>query len=298
MTLNSLQNNIIEGAKKEAQIRQQINLEYQQGIINFEQRQRDLSSLNVNQFGRESANKYFEQQELSGLRMSLSGGAARDTRSTGSAFADMPRQAGALFTRNTNMPIVQENVEGTPQAVNAAVDFANKTNEEFSQALLDAGLSEERIKILQDFIEKDFGQDMEKIVGFQLDVLSGVVSAAAIDFAERMQGTTTGNMLQQKGMSLIDAGTQLDSLAAQPVLQQRTAGLLARGENVDTLIENYERLQALPPDVIKDFKINLDIPGNVNRFGPFAEEILESWDEFKSLPTVTQDLVLRTSTEG
>jgi hypothetical protein len=287
--LNTLQENILENAKKEAEVRALINSEYQSGKITFSEREKQLSN---NRGASGEVDKIFKDAGVSGLKTNVSGGTEYKS------LLNIPtslRGVGGLLTNNTKNAEMTTGATGSKESINAAVDFVNKTHKEFSTALSSSGIDENRQEIIKDYIDRSLKGNAELIAKYELDILSGNKSLAAVDMAAGLE--TSDPALAQSIMmegkygagdsrNLL-AATESASKFADPGVQDKVLQMASKGQNaeIDALVTNYEKVQALNPEIAKSIKVDLETNiGDINKIGPITEELNANFKLLDQLP--------------
>jgi TP901 family phage tail tape measure protein len=282
---NTLQENILENVKKEAEVRALINSEYQSGQITFSEREKQLSQLDRNNVGSQNVDRFFKDAGVSGLKTNISGG----TKYT--AGFDM-RTPGSIFSPDTKSPEDAAGATGSKESINAAVDFINKTHEDFSTALTNSGISENRQDIIKDYIDKSLKGDAELIARYELDILSGNKSLAAVDMAVGLETSKDPKDIailkgiKESGLDPLQVAEKATKFA-DTGMQDRVLEMASKGQNaeIDTLVTNYEKVQALPPEIVKSLKLNLETNvGDINRLGPITEGLTANFKLLDQLP--------------
>jgi hypothetical protein len=285
---NTLQENILENVKKEAEVRALINNEYQSGQITFSEREKQLSQLDRNNVGSQNVDRFFKDSGVSGLKTNISGGTNYDK------LAGMPgmRFIGSLLPGGTKISESTTGATGSRESINTAVDFINKTHEDFSEALNNSGISENRQEIIKDYIDKSLKGDAELIARYELDILSGNKSLAAVDMAVGLETSKDPKDIailkgiKESGLDPLQVAEKATKFA-DTGMQDRVLEMASKGQNaeIDTLVTNYEKVQALPPEIVKSLKVDLETNvGDINRLGPITEGLTANFKLLDQLP--------------
>jgi hypothetical protein len=248
---NTLQENILENAKKEAEVRALINSEYQSGQINFSEREKQLSQLDKNSVGSQNVDRFFKDAGVSGIKTTISGGT---DYATDDFLTITAREAGAFLSNNTNLPGSSKKATGSKENIRAAVDFINKTHQDFSTALNSSGISENRQEIIKDYIDRSLKGEAELIAKYQLDILSGNKSLAAVEMAVDLEKSEDPKDIallkgiKESGLDTLEV-TEKVTKFSDTDMQNKALEMASKGQNkeLDALIKNYEKVQALDP---------------------------------------------------
>lgn len=300
MKIETLQNNIIENALKEKEVRASLREEYVKGAISYEEFTNQTKQLNT------VGGSLGIKQQLDALKAgNLQYNAAAGGAGSG-IFGGSLRSAGALLTgaggvRDNLGPIrgplnnlLGIGDERTGQ-VRAAEDLANKVTKEFNTQLSDMGMDDASRQDLMKFVSDEFGGNLADQAIFFGDILSGKMNIAAVTFVQQLAKVDPEFQKIIDKYGLADTATAFSPLSNNQALMDSAQQTLTTGgnlEQVKMLGTNWEKLQALPPEIVKSLKIDVSDKFDVNKFGPLSEDFKRNWEMLGSLdPQLDKEFV-------
>ena len=300
MKIETLQNNIIENALKEKEVRASLREEYVKGAISYEEFANQTKQLNT------VGGSLGIKQQLDALNAgNLQYNAAAGGAGSG-IFGGSLRSAGALLTgaggvKDNLGPIrgTLNNVlgigDGRTAQVRAAEDLANKVTKQFDTQLSDMGMDDASRQDLMKFVSDEFGGNLADQAIFFGDILSGKMNIAAVTFVQQLAKADPEFQKIIDKYGLADTATAFSPLSNNQALMDSAQQTLTTGgnlEQVKMLGTNWEKLQALPPEIVKSLKIDVSDKFDVNKFGPLSEDFKRNWEMLGSLnPQLDKEFV-------
>ena len=300
MKIETLQNNIIENALKEKEVRASLREEYVKGAISYEEFSNQTKQLNT------VGGSLGIKQQLDALNAgNLQYNAAAGGAGSG-IFGGSLRSAGALLTgaggvKDNLGPIrgTLNNVlgigDGRTAQVRAAEDLANKVTKQFDTQLSDMGMDDASRQDLMKFVSDEFGGNLADQAIFFGDILSGKMNIAAVTFVQQLAKADPEFQKIIDKYGLADTATAFSPLSNNQALMDSAQQTLTTGgnlEQVKMLGTNWEKLQALPPEIVKSLKIDVSDKFDVNKFGPLSEDFKRNWEMLGSLnPQLDKEFV-------
>ena len=291
MKIETLQNNIIENALKEKEVRASLREEYVKGAISYEEFANQTKQLNT------TGGSLGIKQQLGALNAgNLQYNAAAGGAGSG-VFGGALRSAGALLTGAGG---VKDNLgpirgplnnalgigDGRTAQVRAAEDLANKVTKQFDTQLSGMGMDDASRQDLMKFVSDEFGGNLADQAIFFGDILSGKMNIAAVTFVQQLAKLDPEFQKIIDKYGLVDTATAFSPLSNNQALMDSAQQTLTTGgnlEQVKMLGTNWEKLQALPPEIVKSLKIDVSDKFDVNKFGPLSEDFKRNWEMLGSL---------------
>ncbi len=285
MKIETLQNNIIENALKEKEVRASLREEYVKGAISYEEFANQTEQLNT------AGGSLGIEKQLDALNAkNLSFNAAAGAFGTGNL--GLFRDPVARLTGAGPMAL---NLAGKDVNVKAAEDLANKVTRQFNEEMTNVGIDEAEQQEILKFVTDEFGGNLADQAIFFGDILSGKMSLAALTFVQEMSKTNTdfANLVEKNGLEATTSA--FSPLSSNPELMQEMAQRASVSGNLGTVekvAENYKMLEGLSPEITKSLKIDITNPDVVNKFGPLAEDLNRNWNMLDSLnPQLDKEFV-------
>jgi TP901 family phage tail tape measure protein len=306
MKIETLQNNIIENALKEKEVRASLREEYVKGAISYEEFANQTKQLDTvggslgleKQFDALNARNLQYNAAAGGAGSGIFGGVARSTGALLTGAGGVKDNLGPIRAILNNTLAIGD--ERTVQ-VRAAEDLANRVTKQFDTELSDMGMDDAQRQDLMKFVTDEFGGNLADQAIFFGDILSGKMNIAAVTFVQELAKADPEFQKIIDKYGLADTAAAFSPMANSNILMtEAQQGLTKKpGEegamNFDQVKQlgiNYEKLQALPPEVVKSLKIDVDSSIDVNKFGPVTEDLARNWNMLDALnPQLDKEFV-------
>jgi TP901 family phage tail tape measure protein len=298
MAQRTLQENVIQNALKEREIRASITLEYEKQLITFEEMNKQMEALNKNSIG--------SKQILDSLN-TLGGGASDIsdlkynpvTGGIGEAVAGgFFKQIGALFSTGQLISSNRADSFDELEGIRAQEAQLDRLKNQITNDLTSLGLDEKRISDLMGFFSKEFKNEADDLASVWSQLVSGELSYATAEYISSLETLIPGvtekikNNLGQE--SLFQTGgfaeridpfsnsAKLTQYATDVAMGARTGARQGTDESdLDYLKrfgDEYLRVSQLPTGVIKSLEIDIESPIDIMEFGPKTKELTDSWN--------------------
>jgi TP901 family phage tail tape measure protein len=303
MSIETLQNNIIQNILKEKEVRAALNEERIKGDITFLEYEKEIAKLNT-AGGSLGIKQQLDALNAGDLQFNAAAGAFGSGKNP---FRNLGAQLTGAGSMANNAPGFLQDPLGMfyrtekEKKTIAAEDLANRVTKQFDTEMSNMGMDDAQRQDLMKFVTDEFGGNLADQAIFFGDILSGKMNIAAVTF---VQGLAKADPEFQKIIDkygLTETAAAFSPLASSETLMTEASQGLSKktGEKgamnlaqVEQLGTNYEKLQALPPEIVKSLELNIESSIDVNKFGPITEDLRRNWDILSALdPQLDKELV-------
>ena len=303
MEIDALQNNTIQNILKEKEVRAALNEERIKGDITFLEYEKEIAKLNK-VGGSVGIKKQLDALNAGDLQFNAAAGAFGSGKNPLRNIGAQLTGAGAMANNAPGFlqdPLGMFYRTDREKKTIAAEDLANKVTKQFDTQLSDMGMDDAARQDLMKFVTDEFGGNLADQAIFFGDILSGKMNLAAVTFIQEFKKANPEFQKIIDKYGLTETAAAFSPLATSETLMTEASQGLSKksGEEgamnfaqVEQLGKNYEKIQALPPEITKSLKLNIESSVDVNKFGPITEDLRRNWDILSALdPQLDKELV-------
>jgi len=303
MSIETLQNNIIQNILKEKEVRAALNEERIKGDITFLEYEKEIAKLNT-AGGSLGIKQQLDALNAGDLQFNAAAGAFGSGKNP---FRNLGAQLTNAGSMANNAPGFLQDPLGMfyrterEKKTIAAEDLANRVTKQFDTEMSNMGMDDAQRQDLMKFVTDEFGGNLADQAIFFGDILSGKMNIAAVTFVQQLAKADPEFQKIIDKYGLADTAAAFSPLASSETLMTEASQGLSKktGEKgamnlaqVEQLGTNYEKLQALPPEIVKSLELNIESSIDVNKFGPITEDLRRNWNMLDALnPQLDKEFV-------